>query len=115
MKKLSRNQNRLHRKKRIRAKINGTAKTPRLCVFRSLKRLEAQVIDDTSGKTLVSLDTKNIKAANDVKGAESLGQELAKKCLEKKIDKVVFDRSGYKFHGKVAALAEGTRKGGLKF
>lgn len=115
MKNISRNQIRLHRKKRISAKVKGTAKVPRLSVFRSLKGIWAQAVDDENGKTLVAANLKETKAKNDMVGAEKVGEAVAKKCLAKKIEKVVFDRAGYKYHGKVKALAEGARKGGLKF
>lgn len=111
----SRNKLRIHRKRRIRAKISGTPERPRLAVFRSLLNISAQIIDDQLGKTLVFADLKGIKAKNDVAGAKKLGEFLAGKCKEKKIVDVVFDRSGYRYHGKVKALAEGAREGGLKF
>jgi len=113
MKKESRNNLRLQRKKRIRAKVSGTLKAPRLCVFRSLKNIYAQVINDESGVVLASAKLGE-KAKNDLAGAKKVGMEIAKKCLEKKIEKVVFDRSGYKYHGKTKALADGAREGGLK-
>jgi large subunit ribosomal protein L18 len=113
---LSRNKLRLHRKKRIESKIRGADKKPRLSVFRSLKNLYVQVINDKNSKTLVSVRLKEIKKAkNDVAGARELGKLIAKKCLEKNISEVVFDRSGYKYHGKVKAMADGAREGGLKF
>jgi large subunit ribosomal protein L18 len=113
---MDRNKKRLSRKKRVTAKISGTAKIPRLCVFRSLKSIYAQVIDDTKGKTLVSAKLSEVKSAkNDMKGAEKLGELIAEKSLKAKISEVVFDRGGYKYHGKVKALADGARKGGLKF
>jgi large subunit ribosomal protein L18 len=115
MKKLSRNQIRLHRKRRIRAKISGTAQLPRLAVFRSLRNISAQVIDDASGKTLVSASLIDAKAKNTIEGAMETGKIVAQKCLEKKIKSIVFDRSGYKYHGKIKALADGAREGGLKF
>ncbi|MFA4817582.1 MAG: 50S ribosomal protein L18 [Parcubacteria group bacterium] len=116
MNKTSRNNLRLHRKRRIEAKIRGTAKRPRLSVFRSLKSLYAQVIDDENGKTLVSANLQEIKKTkNDISGAKEIGKLVAKKCVEKKISEVVFDRSGYKYHGKVKAVADGAREGGLKF
>lgn len=111
----SRNKLRLQRKRRVRANILGTDRCPRLCVFRSLKRIEAQVINDEKGETLVYLDSKKIKAKSALDKAGEAGKELAKKCLAKKITRVVFDRGGYKYHGKVKALAEGAREGGLKF
>ena len=111
----SKNKLRLYRKRRVRAKISGDAKRPRLSIFRSLRRIEAQVIDDTKGTTLVHADTKMLKVKNDMAGAAELGKAIAKKCLAKKISEVVFDRGGYKYHGKVKALADATREGGLKF
>ena len=113
--KISRNKLRLHRAKRVRAKIKGTLEKPRLSVFKSLKGLYAQVIDDQAGRTLVSIRVKEAKADNNIEGAMKLGKALAKKCAEKKITKAVFDRSGYKYHGKIKAIAEGAREGGLKF
>ena len=115
MSKISKNKLRLQRKKRVRAKIAGTADIPRLCVFRSLGAVYAQVIDDSAGKTLVFADTKMAQAKNDVAGAREVGKLVAKKCLEQKIAKVVFDRSGYRYHGKIKAVADGAREGGLKF
>jgi large subunit ribosomal protein L18 len=112
---ISQNKLRLHRKKRVRAKISGTASMPRLSVFRSLLSMSAQVIDDTKGKTLAVANTKEAKVKNDVAGAKEVGMLVAKKCIEQKITQVVFDRSGYRYHGKVKALAEGAREGGLKF
>ena len=108
-------QDRLKRKKRIRAKVQGTAERPRLSVHRSLKALRAQVIDDVSGKTLVSASTKEAKAKLTVEGASKVGSLLAKKAKEAGITTVVFDRNAYKYHGRVKALAEGAREGGLKF
>lgn len=113
MSKLSRNKLRLHRKRRIRAKVFGIAKRPRLSIFKSLRMLSVQIIDDMKGKTLVYADSKSAKVKNNISGAEGLGKAIAKKCLDKKIKEVVFDRSGYKYHGKVKAVADGARKGGL--
>ena len=115
MKNLSRNQIRLHRKRRIRAKISGTPEVPRLSVFRSLRNVSVQVIDDISSKTLVFASLSDMKGKNSVEGAKELGKQVAEKCLAQKIAMVVFDRSGYKYHGKIKAVAEGAREGGLKF
>jgi len=112
---ISRNKLRLHRKKRVRAKVFGTSQRPRLAVFKSLRNLYAQLIDDEKGNTLVSIDINKIKAKNNLEGAKKAGKLLAEKCLKKKIKNVVFDRAGYKFHGKIKALADGAREGGLKF
>lgn len=111
----SKNNLRLQRKKRIRAKVIGTAKKPRLCISKSLRIISAQVIDDTRGNTLVQADSKSVKAKNDIAGAAEVGKAIAKKCLAKKIKAIVFDRAGYKYHGKVKAVADGAREGGLKF
>ncbi|NMC51460.1 50S ribosomal protein L18 [Candidatus Kuenenbacteria bacterium] len=104
------------RQKRIRAKIFGTPKIPRLSVSRSLKYIFLQLIDDQSGKTLVSVHSKNM----DIKGtkteiATSAGRELASKAKKAGINQCVFDRSGRKYHGRVKAVAEGARENGLQF
>lgn len=104
------------RARRARAKIKGTKDCPRLCVFRSSKSVYAQIIDDENGKTLASFDSRMIKKAkNNVETAMKVGEEIAKISADKKIEKIIFDRHGYKYHGKVKAVAEGARKGGLKF
>jgi large subunit ribosomal protein L18 len=107
------------RKKRIqrtRAKIYGTAGCPRLCVFKSLRYIYAQIVDDENGKILVSVDSRKIKnAKNTIETAGKIGEEIAKLAIAKKISKVVFDKRSYKYHGKVKSLAEGARKEGLKF
>jgi len=113
--KISRNNLRLQRKKRVRAKISGTADVPRLCVYKSLTSIYAQVVDDQKGSTLVSASNVEAKAQNNITGAKMVGELISKKCKDKKIEKIVFDRAGYKYHGKVKALAEGAREGGLKF
>jgi large subunit ribosomal protein L18 len=113
--KISRNKLRLQRKRRIRAKISGTAETPRLAVFKSLKGIKVQVIDDAKGVTLAAADSHAAKAENTVAGAKKVGELIAKNCLAKKISTVTFDRAGYKYHGQVKALADGAREGGLKF
>lgn len=97
-------------------KIKGTALRPRLSVFRSLNHLYVQLIDDEIGKTLVSVSDREVKASGKKSDkALAVGQLLAEKALAKKIASVVFDRSGHKFHGRVKAVAEGARQGGLKF
>jgi large subunit ribosomal protein L18 len=111
----SKNQARIQRKKRIRAKISGSANQPRIAIFKSLKNIRVQAVDDIQGKTLVSAGTKESKLKDDVAGAKKLGKILAEKCLKINIKEAVFDRSGYKFHGKIKALAEGAREGGLVF
>ena len=103
------------RKRRIRAKVSGIAERPRFCVYISLKDIYVQAVDDKAGKTIVSADLKEAKAKNNIEGAGKLGKLFAKKCLEKKISEIVFDRGGRKYHGKIKALADGAREGGLKF
>ena len=113
MKTIDRNKLRLQRKRRIRAKVSGTDKVPRLAIFRSLKNISVQVINDEKGITLVAVDSIKSKVGNTIEGAKKVGGLVAKKCLEAKINKVVFDRAGYKYHGKVKSVAEGAREGGL--
>lgn len=104
------------RKRRVRAKISGTSKMPRLSVFRSNTHIYGQIIDDLSGKTLVSgSDLKIKEKGKKVEIAEKVGEEIAKLALTKKIKKVVFDRNGFAYHGRVKAVADGARKGGLEF
>ncbi|MBR4546193.1 MAG: 50S ribosomal protein L18 [Oscillibacter sp.] len=112
------NAQRMKRHKRIRAKISGTAEMPRLNVFRSEANIYAQVIDDSKGMTLVSASSldKEIEGYGGNKtAAEAVGKLVAKRALDKGIETVVFDRGGYLYHGRVKALAEGAREGGLKF
>jgi len=107
-----------NRRKRVRAKISGSHAIPRLSVFRSLKHINAQLIDDTAGKTLVSVSDSELKAKKGTKKVEQaleVGKLIAKKALAKNIKAVVFDRAGYKYHGRIKAVAEGAREGGLKF
>ena len=117
MKKQTRETMRLHRKARVRAKISGTATCPRLAVFRSLMSISVQAIDDTTGRTLTSASLKEVgaKAKNTVAGAEEVGALIAKKCADLKITEAVFDRAGYRYHGRIKALADGARSGGLMF
>ncbi len=112
---------RLKRKRRVRSRLKGTVEQPRLNVFRSLKHIYAQAIVDTTGETLVSASTlspelrESLSHAGNVEAAKKVGELIAKKCLEKGIKKVVFDRNGYLYHGRVKALAEAARMGGLIF
>lgn len=105
------------RKKRVRASLKGTRERPRLSIFRSNRYIYAQIIDDEEGKTLASCSLKEVKekSSNKKEMAEAIGNVLAKKALKKGIKKVIFDRGSFAYHGRVAALAEGARKGGLKF
>lgn len=118
IKKADKNAARIHRHKRVRSKISGTATCPRLNVFRSAKNIYAQLIDDTTGNTLVSASSleKGFKASGSNKeGAKEVGKLVAQKAIKKGINEVVFDRGGYIFHGRVKELAQGAREGGLKF
>ena len=105
-------------KRRIRKKISGTSSLPRLTVFRSNKQIYAQLIDDSKGVTLVSAGSYNSAATDKVTKVEKaaiVGKEVAKKAIEAGIEKVVFDRNGYLYHGRVKSLADSAREGGLKF
>jgi len=102
------------RHKKIRAKVFGTAKRPRLSVFRSNRHITAQIIDDVSGKTIIATSPKDMTGKG-LEKIKALGTILAKKALAKKVSQVVFDRGGFVYAGKVKALAEGARAGGLKF
>lgn len=109
------------RHKRVRQKVTGTISRPRLCVFRSLNHIHAQLIDDSRGQTLVSMSTldSQVRSKTDGMGkskrADIVGTLLAERALDKGIKQVVFDRGGYKYHGRVKALAEAARKAGLEF
>ena len=111
-------ESRAKRKFHIRKKVNGSTERPRLSVYRSLNNIYAQVIDDSAGKTLAAASTLSpeLKEAKGKKKdlAKQVGVLVAKKCLEAKIEQVVFDRNGFNYHGRVAAVAEGAREGGLK-
>ena len=123
----SKNESRKKRHRTIRKRIEGNPERPRLSVFRSTRHIYAQVIDDLAQKTLVStsdVDAQKKDGAGAGKGASAgkkkdrakqVGAAIAKLCLEKGIDKVVFDRAGYKYHGRISALADGAREAGLKF
>jgi large subunit ribosomal protein L18 len=109
-------QRRLRIKYNIRSKVSGTSEKPRLTVFRSNTGIYAQLIDDTQGKTLVSASSYELENKNaNIAVSKTVGQKLAEKAVSNGISTVVFDRNGYLFHGKVKALAEGAREGGLKF
>lgn len=105
--------NQLARKRRIRAKVSGTPQRPRATVFRSLSQITVQVIDDTTGTTLLTASTKELKAKPNTEGAKKLGEALAKKAKDAKIKAVVFDRNGYRYHGRIEALATAARDAGL--
>ena len=108
-------QDRQQRKRRIRARVIGTSARPRLSVYRSLKGLSAQIIDDEQGKTLCSASSKEAKAKMNLEGAKKVGELVAKKAKDAGVTTIVFDRNAYKYHGRVKALADGAREGGLKF
>ena len=118
IKKKDKNKARTKRHYRVRKNISGTAERPRLNVFRSLNHIYAQIIDDTKGITLVAASSMDKdfegKGAN-VEAAKAVGKKVAEKALAAGIKQVVFDRGGYIYHGRVAALAEGAREGGLEF
>lgn len=117
----------IQRKQRVRAKIKGTRRTPRLSVYRSLKHVYAQIIDDSKGETVLTVSDHELKkevlekARKEVKGSSqviiafALGKVIAQRAQRRGINRVVFDRGGRAYHGRVRALAEGARKGGLKF
>ena len=110
-------QSRLRRRRRVRAKVNGTAERPRLSVFRSNRGIQAQLIDDVAGHTLAAVnwtegDLKDLKSMDQAKRA---GELIARRAQDAGAETVIFDRGGYRYHGRVRALAEGAREGGLKF
>lgn len=112
---------RLIRHRRIRRKLMGTPERPRLCVYKSLHHMHAQIIDDTVGHTLVSASTtepslrSRLKGTGNIEAAKAVGQLIAQRALEKGIQQVVFDRGGFLYHGRVAALADSAREAGLRF
>lgn len=113
--KITKTDRRLARKRRIRTRISGTADCPRLTVHRSLTRLTAQLVDDTASKTLVYVTTAQLKSAPNKAGAKKLGETLAAKAKDLGLKTVVFDRNGYKYHGRIQEIAEAARAGGLSF
>ncbi|MFO7640335.1 MAG: 50S ribosomal protein L18 [Candidatus Competibacteraceae bacterium] len=112
---------RQRRHERVRRRVSGTPDRPRLCVFRSLRHIEAQVIDDTHGHTLVAASTLDSGARGQLEGKDKsaqaaiVGEMIAKRALEAGITQIVFDRGGYKYHGRVKSLADAARKAGLEF
>ena len=115
--KVSRNETRVRRHKRVRTKISGTPECPRLCVFRSNAHIHVQIIDDVNKNTLVSASSVDMKLENggNVEAARLVGTEIAKRALEKNIKEVVFDRGGFIYQGKIQALADAAREAGLNF
>jgi len=117
IKKLSRDHHRTKIHKRIRARITGTPERPRLAVYRSLKHIYAQVIDDRVGRTIAAASSteKSAKKGGNAAGAKEVGRLVAERAIEKGIKKVVFDRGGYMYHGRLKALADAARQAGLEF
>ena len=114
---LTKPQKRLRRRRRVRAKVRGSAERPRLSVYRSNRGVFAQLIDDEAGKTLASVSwtESDLKGLDRMEQAKKAGEALAKRASEAKIENCIFDRGGYRYHGRVKALAEGAREAGLKF
>lgn len=118
---MSQTDSRLHRKERIRKRLSGNAERPRLTIYKSLRHLHAQVVDDSTGRTLVAASTisKELKGKLDEgdkkAAAKQVGLLIAEKCKAANIEKVVFDRNGFPYHGRIAAIADGAREGGLQF
>ena len=118
VKMIDKNKSRMRRHKRVRGKISGTPECPRLCVFRSSMHIYAQLIDDVNGKTLAAASSSEKgfgMYGGNVEAAKKVGQMIAEKAKKAGITDVVFDRGGYVYHGRVAALADGAREGGLNF
>ena len=119
--KLSKDQHRQRVHQRVRTRVEGTPERPRLCVYRSLEHIYAQVIDDRNGKTLVSASSldgetkKSLKGGGNIAAAKVIGKTIAERAKSAGVSKVVFDRGGYKYHGRVKALADAAREAGLKF
>jgi large subunit ribosomal protein L18 len=119
VKEFNKKESRAKRQRRVRAKISGTQERPRLCVFRSAKNIYAQLIDDKNGVTIAAASTKEKDfsggGAGNKEGAFKVGEMIAEKAVKAGVKDVVFDRAGYLYHGRVASLADGARKGGLNF
>jgi large subunit ribosomal protein L18 len=121
VRRISRDEHRRRIHRRVRTRVMGTAARPRLCVYRSLRHISAQVIDDLAGRTLVAASSndqearKQIKGGGNVAAAKVVGKLVAERCATAGVSQVVFDRGGYKYHGRVQALAEAAREAGLKF
>ena len=113
---MTKRQARVRRHRRVRGKVAGTAERPRLVVFRSNRGISAQLVDDASGRTLASASSKGVSASGSkIEQANAVGKALADSAKKAGVDSCVFDRAGYLFHGRVKALAEGAREGGLQF
>jgi len=111
----TREQQRYRRHLRVRKKVAGTADRPRLVIFRSLKHITAQIVDDTAGRTLMTVSSTDIDSGKKTEKSTEVGKRIAARAKDAGITKVVFDRAGYKYHGRVKAVADGAREGGLEF
>ena len=111
----TREQQRHRRHLRVRKKVHGTTERPRLVIFRSLKHISAQIVDDVAGRTLLTVSSSNLETGKKTEKSLQVGQLIAARAKDAGITKVVFDRAGYKYHGRVKAVADGARKGGLEF
>ena len=121
VRRISRDEHRRRIHERVRSKVEGTPERPRLCVYRSLGHIYAQIVDDRAGRTLVSASSvdketkKQLKGGGNIAAAKVIGKVIAGRAKAAKIEKVVFDRGGYKYHGRVKALADAAREAGLQF
>ena len=121
VRRISRDEHRRRIHERVRSKVEGTPERPRLCVYRSLGHIYAQIVDDRTGRTLVSASSvdketkKQLKGGGNIAAAKVIGKVIAGRAKAAKIEKVVFDRGGYKYHGRVKALADAAREAGLQF
>ncbi|GAC1516237.1 MAG: 50S ribosomal protein L18 [Gemmatimonadaceae bacterium] len=111
----SRADKRTRRHLRVRKKVNGTAERPRLVVYRSLKHIYAQLVDDTAGRTLITVSDQAVDAGKKTEKSTAVGKQMAERAKASGITKIVFDRAGYQYHGRVKAVADGAREGGLEF
>jgi large subunit ribosomal protein L18 len=111
----TREQQRYRRHLRVRKKVSGTAERPRLVIFRSLKHISAQIVDDVAGRTLLTVSSTDLESGKKTEKSLEVGKRIAERAKSAGITKVVFDRAGYKYHGRVKAVADGARKGGLEF
>ena len=111
----TREQQRFRRHLRVRKKVKGTSERPRLVVFRSLKHITAQIVDDVSGRTLLTVGSTDLLTGKKTDKSTEVGKRIAARAKDAGITKVVFDRAGYKYHGRVKAVADGAREGGLEF
>ena len=111
----TREEQRYRRHLRVRKKVAGTAERPRLVIFRSLKHITAQIVDDVSRRTLLTVSSTDLESGNKTAKSLEVGKRIASRAKDAGITKVVFDRAGYKYHGRVKAVADGAREGGLEF